>query len=167
VSAPLYQITSQHRELQRLAEETDIDGQIIVDTLEGLIGDFDERANAIGMVVGNLESSADAIAEAAKAMAARAARLRERARGIRTYLKINMEACGFTKISSPYFVISLRMNPPRVDIVDEAAIPDEFREWPEPPPPSIDRRKLLDALKEGRVIPGASIAQDSRIEIRT
>jgi hypothetical protein len=167
MTAPLYQIAAQHRGLQRLAEEGDVDGTAIADTLEGLVGDFEERANAVAMVIGNLEASADAIAEAAKAMQARAKRLNERAAGIKTYLKIHMLACQITRIECEYFVIRLVKNPPRVDIADEAAIPDEFRVWPEPPPPTIDRKALLDALKKGREIPGAQIAQDERIEIKS
>ena len=62
--------------------------------------------------------------------------------------------------------IALRKNPARVDIANEESIPDEFREWPEPPPPRINRKAVLDALKAGREVPGAQIAQDERVEIR-
>jgi hypothetical protein len=167
MTAPLYQIAAQHRGLQRLAEEADVDGTAIADTLEGLVGDFEERANAVAMVIGNLEASAEAISDAAKQMQARAKRLTERSAAIKAYLKIHMQATGITKISCPYFVITLRKNPPRVEISDEGTIPDEFRIWPEPPPPTIDRKALLDALKKGREIPGAQIAQDERIEIKS
>jgi hypothetical protein len=113
-----------------------------------------------------LESDADAIRAAAKAMQERAKRLDNRASGIKAYLRIHMSAIGITKISCPYFVISLRKNPPRVEIADERVIPDEFRVWPEPPPPSIDKKALLDALKRGQDVPGARIAQDERVEIK-
>jgi hypothetical protein len=167
MSAPLYQLAAQHRELQMLAEEADVDAQAISDTLEGLVGEFEDKAQAVAMVIGNLEGAADAISEAAKQMQARAKRLNERAAGIKTYLKIQMQATGITKISCSYFAITLRKNPPRLDIADEQSIPDEFRVWPEPPAPTIDRKALLDALKRGRDIPGARIAQDERVEIKS
>lgn len=162
----LYQITDQHRELQALADEVDIDPQTLADTLEGLTGEFEEKAKSVAMFIENLEADAAAIHEAAKLMHARAQRLEHRAESIRTYLKVNMEASGITKISCKWFVISLRKNPPRVEIMDADSIPEVYRVWPEPPPPSIDKRALLDALKRGATIQGASIAQDNRVEIR-
>ena len=166
-SVPLYEIALQHRDLSRLATEEDIDPQTLSDTLEGLVGNFDEKAKSVAMFIGNLEADAEAIANAAKAMQARAKRLTNRAEAVRTYLKINMEACGFTKISCPWFTITLRKNPPRVEVYDEPSIPDAYRVWPEPPPPTIDKRALLDVLKTGAEVPGARLAQDNRVEIRS
>jgi hypothetical protein len=45
-------------------------------------------------------------------------------------------------------------------------VPDRFRVWPDPPPPAIDRKALLEALKAGETVPGAGIAQRERVEIR-
>ena len=132
----LYQITDQHRDLERLATEEDVDPQTLADTLAALEGDVSEKATSVAMFVGNLQSAAEAIEAAAKALKARAQRLNNRAEAVKTYLKINMEACNFTKISCPYFTISLRKNPPRVEIYDEPSIPDTYRQWPEPPPPA-------------------------------
>lgn len=162
----LYQITDQHRELLQLAEEADLDPQMLADTLDGLAGDFEAKAKSVAMFIENLQVNADSIQVAAKLMTQRAQRLAQRAEAIRTYLKINMEATGITKISCPWFVISLRKNPPRVEIIDESLIPEQYRVWPEPPPPSIDKRALLEALKIDPAIPGATIAQDTRVEIK-
>jgi hypothetical protein len=163
---PLYELIGQFRELKLLADEPEVDPQTLADTLEGLSGDIEAKSEAVAMVIGNIEADADAIDEAAKQMAARAKRLRHRVESLKTYLLINMQACGFTKISCKWFTISLRKNPPRIDVFDAEAIPEKFRVWPEPPPPAIDRRALLDALKAGENIPGAQIAQDERVEIR-
>lgn len=166
MSAPLYQLVEQHRELQKFADETDIDPQALLDTLEGLQGEIEIKAQSVAAFIRNIEADGEAIAEAAKQMASRAKRLQERADSIRTYLLMNMQATGITKISCPFFTITLRKNPQRVDIYEEAAIPDRFRVWPEPPPPSIDKKALLDALKAGESVPGAGIAQSERVEIR-
>lgn len=162
----LYQLVAQHRELQAIAEESEIDPQVLLDTLEGLQGDIEAKSRSVAMVVKNLESFADQVDEAAKQMQTRAKRIRERAEGIRTYLKTNMQACGIMKIQCAEFTIALRKNPARADIIDEAAIPDAFREWPEPPPPRINRKAVLDALKAGKLVPGAQLAQDERVDIR-
>jgi len=166
MSAPLYEIAAQHRELALLAEEVELDPQTLADTLDALAGDFEVKAKSVAMFIENLEADADAIENAAKAMQARAKRFRHRAEAVRTYLKINMEACGFTKISCPYFVITLRKNPPRVDVYDEPSVPDTYRVWPEPPPPTLDKRALLEVLKAGERVPGVRLAQDNHVVIK-
>ena len=166
MSAPLYELVAAHRELQRLAEEAEIDPQAITDTLEGLEGDIEVKCQSVAMVIRNLEEDAKKIEQAAKLMQQRAQRLEERSAGIKAYLLLNMQATGITKISCPYFTITRRANPPRVDVTNEAMIPDAFRVWPEPPPPSLDKRKILDALKRGDDVPGAVLAQGERLEIK-
>lgn len=162
----LYELVAQHRQLQALAEESDLDPQMLLDTLEGLQGDIEAKSRSVAMVILNLDSFADQVDEAAAAMAQRAKRIRERAAGIKTYLKTSMQATGITKIQCTEFTIALRKNPARADIVNEEAIPDEFREWPEPPPPRVNRKAVVDALKAGREVPGAQLAQDERVDIR-
>ena len=149
MSAPLYELVSQHRELHEIASDSDIDPQVLKDTLEGLEGDIEVKCQSVAAVIRMLENEADTITAAVKAMQARAKRTQERADGIRTYLLTNMQATGISKISCPYFVISLRKNPLRVDVFDEASIPAAYRVFPEPPPPTIDRRLVLAALKAG------------------
>ena len=166
MSAPLYELVTQHRQLQQLAEDGDVDPQALIDTLEGLTGEIELKAQSVAAVIRNLEAEAEAVTAAAKAMTARAKRVQERAEGIRTYLLTNMQATGITRISCPWFVISLRKNPPRVDVSDEASIPDKFRVWPEVPAPMLDRRALLEALKAGDDVPGAALGQSERVEIR-
>lgn len=163
----LYELVAQHRQLQALAEESELDPQMLLDTLEGLQGDIEAKSRSVAMVIRNLESFADQVDEAAAQMSMRAKKVRERAAGIRTYLKTSMQVTGITKISCAEFTIALRKNPARADIIDEAAIPDAYREWPEPPPPRINRKAVLDALKAGTPVPGAQMAQDERVDIRT
>lgn len=165
MSVPLYELTTQYRELQLLAEDPSFDATALADTLEGIEGAFQEKAKAVAAVIGNLNADADAIDEAAAQMKQRAARLRSRVEAVKTYLLINMQACNYTQIKCPYFTISLRDNPAHVEVTDSESIPEKFHVWPDPPPRSIDKRALLAALKIGDV-PGAKLARDQRIEIK-
>lgn len=166
MSVPLYELSTQFRELQLLAEDPSIDATALADTLEGIEGAFQEKAKAVAAVIGNLTADADAIEDAAKQMKARADRLRARVEAVKTYLLINMQACNYSKISCPYFTISLRDNPPHVEVLDAKDIPEKFRVWPAPPPQTIDKRKLLESLKAGETIPGVRLARDQRVEIK-
>jgi len=166
-SLALYQIAEQYRELDKLSDSDDLPAEVIRDTLEGLVGDLEGKATNVAMFTRNLDATADAIDEAAKAMQARARRIRNRAEAVRAYLLFNMQATGIRKIESPHFTLAIRTNPPAVVIRDDAELPDEFMVQPPPPPPKPDKKKLAAALKAGQHIDGAWLEQGERLETRT
>jgi len=84
MSEPLYQLASQHRELHRIADDLEVDPQVLRDTLEGLEGEIEVKCQSIAAVIRMLENEAETITAAVKAMQARAKRTQERADGIRT-----------------------------------------------------------------------------------
>jgi hypothetical protein len=65
-----------------------------------------------------------------------------------------------------HFVIALRSNPPRVDVTDFESVPDQFKTWPEPPPPVVDKRRVLESIKQRRDVPGVQVVRDTRVDIR-
>jgi hypothetical protein len=76
-----------------------------------------------------------------------------------------MEDAGIEKILEPDFTVSLRVSPPAVAVVNEAEIPEPY--WI-PQPPKLDRKGVLDALKCGPMVPGATFANSKvSLAIRT
>lgn len=166
MSVPLYQITRQIHELRELSESEDFPAEAIRDTLEALEGDLQSKSRNIAALTLNLESSASAIREAAKAMLTRADRLDKRAESIKAYLLWNCQANGITRIECPEFVIAVRKNPPSVVIDDETAIPPEYIVQPPPPSPRPDREAIKRAIKAGTDVPGCHLLQTERLEVR-
>lgn len=165
----LYNIVDQYRALERLDPSEDLPAEVIRDTLEGLTGELQVKATNVARYVLNIESTADAVEEAAKAMEVRAARMRDRADSIREYLRINMQAARITKIESVEFVLALKKNPPSVHIYDESAIPPDYMATPAPPPPPVakpDKKLIAKAIKDGFTVPGAHLEQAERLEIK-
>ena len=162
----LYEIVQHRAEFERLAEQGDLDPQLIVDTLESLDGELNDKAVAVAQFSRNIEATAAAVREAGKAMLDRAARLEKRAESIRNYLLFQMEFAQVSKIECPWFTIAIRKNPPAVIIDDEAAVPDQFKVTPEPPAPRPDKALIRDALKAGEDVPGARLVQSERLEIK-
>src|ERR1700676_4411982 len=115
----LFEITDQYRRLLELEDSDDIPPEVIADTLEGLEGDFELKSAAVAKFILSLEASAEAITEAAKRQAARAARLQKRAESIRQYLLLQFQAVDFKKIETDDLVISRRRNPPALYVTDE------------------------------------------------
>lgn len=49
---------------------------------------------------------------------------------------------------------------------DERQIPSDYFTDPVPPPPALDKRLMLQALKDGAEIPGAKLSQGYRLSIK-
>jgi hypothetical protein len=57
------------------------------------------------------------------------------------------------------FTLKLQRLPPHCEITDARAIPADYLRHPPAPLPEPDKKKLLDDLKEGVLIPGAALSR--------
>jgi hypothetical protein len=88
-------------------------------------------------------------------MRLRLERLEGRAEQKRVLVTTAMQEAGLTKLVAPEFTASLRSNPGKLVVLDETLIPGEF--WVVQPP-RLDRQQLFAAVRAGRQIPGAVLA---------
>lgn len=167
-SLTLYQLTSQFKELERLADE-DVPDEVIRDTLEGLSGEIEVKATSVIKFARNLEVFRDAVEAESRAMKERAARIDRRIEAMREYVLVHMRACEIQKIECPEFTLSVQKNPPAVIIDAESQIPERFMVTPEPPPPPSprpDKKALCEAMKAGEIVPGAHLEQGVRLKVK-
>lgn len=162
----LYDISNDYREAVEKLSDMDLPPEVVKDTLEGLTGDLTTKATNVAMFVQNLESLAAQIKTAEAQMAHRRKVLENRAESIRAYIKACMESAGISKIECPYFKMSIKKNPPSVEIYDEESIPEELMVQPEPPPKRPDRKAIAELLKSGTEVNGARMVQHDRLEIK-
>jgi len=156
----LYELADEYKELESLVE---VEDEAIQDTLEGLKGELELKSTNIAYFIGNLNNTIAGIKQAEKNMADRRKTLENKAERIRTYLKDNMEAVGIERIENPHFIISIALNPPKVNITSEELIPDEFKS--EETIIKLDKKAIKTALKNGGVL-GAELVQDTRLKIK-
>ena len=95
----LYELSNQMVGLQRLMEEDDLDPQVLEDTLDGLKGDIQVKAEGLLAYVGNLGSDVDAIDAAIKRLQGRKKTLVNKQDSLRDYLRHNMESADIQKIT--------------------------------------------------------------------
>lgn len=165
-SLALYQLSDLYlADLQRLTE-LDLDEQTVTDTLEGLSGELEIKATNVAMFARNLEASAEAIKVAEGQMAARRKAIERRADRIRQYLKENMERTGILKIESPQFALAIKKNPPAVHVEAQELVPAEFFNVQPTPPPALDKKRVAEALKAGKDVPGCRLEQGTRLDIK-
>lgn len=165
----LYTIAQEHRQMVEQLMATQDDAQTIEDTLSAESWPLELKAQNVAYAIKSLEATAAAIKNAEAEMAERRKRMEKRTENLREYAKTCMEIAGVSKVSCPHFDLTIKKNPPKVEVFEEALIPAKFMRTPEPPPPpapEIDKKAIAAAIKAGETVPGALSSQGTRLEIR-
>lgn len=159
----LYEISEQLRQLESIDAEDESAALAIMDTMQAIQGEFDEKAKAVASVILNMDSDADAIDAEIARLTARKKAIASRQEGIRSYLRDNMESCGITKISHPLFTITLAQGREVVVIDNPSLIPDDLMHVKTELRP--EKAEIMKRIKEGVEVPGAHVER-SRPSIR-
>lgn len=162
----LYELAAEYRADAEKLADMDLDEQTLADTLEGLSGELEVKAQNVVMFTRNLEATAAAIKDAESQMAARRKAMENRAAGLRRYVLESMQHAGVQKIECPLFKVSVRENPAAVDIYEPGLIPAQYMKQPEPPPPAPDKTAIKAAITAGTEVPGAKLTKGTRLEIK-
>jgi len=166
-SIALYEMAGAYRQLLDTLSEGDFDAQTIADTVEasGIVDDIAQKAAGIEMVARTMEMHTPALDAEIERLTALKKRRQAAAKGLRDYLRANMQAVGITKLESPLFVIKLQNNPPSVDVYEPGLIPVEFMTQPKPPEPAPNKTAIAAAIKGGAEVPGARLTQSQRLVV--
>lgn len=165
----LFQIAAEYRTVTDVLMDTGVDEQTLTDTLEGERWPLELKAQNYGFVIRNMEATAAAIKDAEQQMAARRKAIEKRTEALRERLKTGMEIAGVQKLETPHFALTVKKNPPGIEVWDERQVPPEFMRTPEPPPPPAsvpDKAAIKEAIKAGKEVPGAILVQGTRLEIK-
>lgn len=159
----LYQLAKEYQALYDQID--DIPEEAFADTLEGIQGEFNEKADSLACFIKSLKAEADDIKAEAAALKEREAAKRARVDRLRAYLLEQMEAIGVRKIESPRNVISVAKSPARL-VVD-----GDFTRWAEESgrddlltykAPEPNKTAIKDAIKAGAEIPFAHMEDDGK-----
>lgn len=139
-------------------EET---GEILFDSedLDALQAAYEDKLEACGLYIKNLESDAAAIRAEEKALAERRKTLENKAKRLREYVLFNLEEG--KKIETPRIRIGTRMSE-AVEIREGAQFADEYCRIKRDP----DKTAIKAALKDGAVIEGAELVKHRSLQIK-
>lgn len=162
----LYILADEYRQAADKLADMDLPDDVIADTLEALAGDFETKATNVALFSRNLAVMAAAMLLAEAGIAARRKAVEARIDRVNGFLLANMQATGIKTIDSAYLRLSVRDNPPAVDVFDAAQVPAQYMLQPDPPPPSVDKAAVKAAFKAGEDVPGCRITQSQRLEVK-
>lgn len=152
----LYEITGQYLQLLEMLEEEDsLEEQVVKDTLEGIDGELEVKADGYARIIRELDAEAVKYEEEKKRLEERGNTLRNRSRILKEHLYNSMKLTGKTKFKTNLFSFGIQKNGglQPMEIVPDVIIPDEYLKK-EP-----DNTKIREAIKEGKSLPFAVLKE--------
>lgn len=150
----LYEISEEYSHLMSIDDDGEVGfAEAMNEALSEIAQDFEEKAREIVAYRRNLEAEAEAIDTEIKRLSGRKKSLQDKACSITDYLRHHMAATGLKKIDTGLFTISLVPGRPMVEIISDAALPDQYIKVERKP----IKAEILKALKDGAEIPGAEL----------
>lgn len=160
--AKLYELTGNYLVLQQMLEDAE-DQQVILDTMESVEFEIEEKAENYAKIMKNLESDIAGLKAEEKRLAEKRKSLENNSKWLKDNLEQSMRVTGKTKFKTMLFSFGIQKNPPGVEILDESKIPAEYLI---PQNPTIDRKAILAALKQGNKLEFAQLKQGESLRIR-
>lgn len=130
------------------------DDELALTAVEGETG-LIEAINAAVDRIAALKDHSQAIDYRIEALKLRQSRFDRQAELIKSALQVAMSQAELRKLELPQATLSIRAVPPKVELVNEAAIPPAF--W-KPQDPKLDKAAILKALKDNETVPGAMLS---------
>ena len=159
----LYELTQNYRNLQELLDDETIPQDEILKALNGLEGQFDEKAENIVKVMKSIDADVKGLKDEEKRLSDRRKSLENRSINLKAYLTDSMRAIGKEKIKGNIFTLAFQKNPPSVDILDWRLIDNEYLI---PQIPTVDKKRVLIDLKNGVRVDGVELKQGTSLRIK-
>ena len=156
----LYEI---NQEIEDLLNQVNDDGEIVEEVFEQLTAlqlAESDKLEAIGCLLKNWKSDADAIRAEEKKLSDRRRAIENRTERLRDYAAWYMRQTGKQKFSSHRAVLSFRKST-SVNIADDAKIPEEYADYER----KIKKAEISKALKAGVEVPGAVLVEKQNLQV--
>lgn len=159
--ATLYELTGEYQQLLEMAADADPD--VLADTLEGIEGEIEDKADNYAKVIRTLEGDVQSVKSEIDRLTAKKRTMENNIRRIKESLQDAMIATDKRKFKTSLFSFGIQKNPASVQVKDEGTIPPQF--WISRDP-MLDKAKLRDFLKENGSQDYAELVQTESLRIR-
>lgn len=161
----LYELTADWLALMEMAEDPDIEEDVFIDTLEGIEGEIEIKADGYAKVIRQLEHDAEACAVEAKRFTEKKKFIENKIDRMKKSLQGAMELTGKTKFKTELFSFNVQNNP--VSVVVEVDIDKIPKKYLKPADPTVDKKLLKEDLKAGVELDGvAHLVQTRGLRIK-
>ena len=162
----IYEIKGRFLTILDMLESSDLDSQMLADTMEGIEGELEVKCENYAMVLKNLEGDVEALDNEIRRLTSRKKTLENNIKRMKEAVRDVMIATGKTKFKTELFSFSVQNNPASVvlDTEDLDTLPDEFIRIKK----EVDKAAIKEALLKGDEKLGgyAHIEQGKSLRIR-
>lgn len=159
----LYQLTADYMELLEMAEDPDIDEQALKDTMEGIEGALEIKAEGYAKIIRMLEGDAAVCDAESKRLRNKKQAIERNIDHMKKALQYSMVQTGKTKFKTPLFSFGIQKNPASVVIDHAGMVPASY--WI-PQPPELDKKAIKAYIKENGDVDWAHLEQTESLRIR-
>lgn len=162
MSFKLYNLTQSYQEVLDLITDNEMEHEGFADTLESIEDAIEDKLNSTAIIIKTLEAQAKAIREEEDRLKKRRSAYENNAKRLKAYAEDALIATGKDKIKGETFTLRLQNNPPSALITDEKAVPSHYLIEVQP---TIDKKAMLEDLKNGIAVEGAQLQQKRSLRI--
>jgi hypothetical protein len=149
----LYKLTANYEEVLNMLYNEDIDEQMIFDTLEGIEGEIEDKADNYAKIIKELEAQAHARKEEAKRLTESAKIFENRIKTLKQNLYNSMKQVGKTKFTTNLFSFNIAKNGGKQVLTIDGEVPGIYQKVRL----ENDTEKIRKALEDGEILPFAHL----------
>lgn len=159
----MYELTSEFMAVLDMANNPDIPPEAIADTLEGIGGEIELKAENSAIIIKELEAEMLKLKAEEIRLSSRRKAIENNIEVIKQRLYNAMKLTGKEKFKTALFNFTIGKNPVKLVIDDESLIPKKYYVKQEP---KLDAAKLKEDLKAGALRKYAHLEQGESVRIK-
>lgn len=122
----LYKLTNDYETVLNMLYDEDADEEMILDTLEAIEGEIEDKANNYAKIIKELEAKQNARKEEAKRLTESAKVFENRVKALKSNLFNSMKATGKTKFATDLFSFNIAKNGGKQTLTIDGDVPEEY-----------------------------------------
>lgn len=122
----LYQLTNDYETVLNMLYDEDTDEQMILDTLEAIEGEIEDKADNYAKIIKELEAKQNARKEEAKRLTDSAKVFENRVKTLKSNLFNAMKETGKTKFATNLFSFNIAKNGGKQTLTIDGEVPEEY-----------------------------------------
>ncbi len=159
----IYELTGNYEHLLNMLYDEDVDEKALLDTLESIEGDIEDKAEGYAKIIKELEAQSKARKEEAKRLTESAQTLDNRIKMLKSNLFNCMKITGKTKFTTNLFSFNIVKNGGKQPLTIDGDVPKEYTKTVI----ENDTSKIRQALENGENLPFAHLEpRGERLSIR-
>lgn len=147
----LYELTDAYSTVEAMLYDGETDEQVILDTLQAIDGEIEDKADNYAKLIKNIHVDAEALKAEEERLYQRRKSLENRERLLKSTLQANLEFIGKTKFKTALFTYTVAVNGGKAPLVITDNLGDIPGKFLIPQPPKVDTEAVRALLETKEV----------------